>query len=89
MRPEGSIEKHNFINHLNIGYERFSKETPLGKMHPVVGNKGEYLFLALFFPFILLVRAARFKNEDGVRDALGHANNRYAHFTTVGPSTLA
>ena len=69
-------------NTWNMGYEGFSKPWHMQKMHPVIGNRGEFLFLALFFPAVLILRASRKKNEDGIRASLGHANNRYAHFTT-------
>ena len=65
-----------------MGYEGFSKPFPQPKMHPVIGNRGEFLFLALFFPAVVLLRASRKKNEDNIRASLGVANNRYAHFTT-------
>ena len=69
-----------------MGYEGFSKPWRMSTMDPIIGNKKEFIFLAILFPTILLLKAARMKNEDGVRDALGHANNRYAHFVTVKPS---
>ena len=69
-----------------MGYEGFSTSPRMNRMHPVLGNKGEFLFLALFFPALLVLKATRTKNEDGIREALGHANNRYALFTTTNPS---
>ena len=63
-------------------YEGFSKPWPQPRMHPIIGNRGEFLFLAILFPTVILLRASREKNENGIRASLGNANNRYAHFTT-------
>ena len=69
-----------------MGYEGFSTAPKMNRMHPVLGNKGEFLFLALLFPALLIFKASRLKNEDGIRQALGHSNNRYAYLTTTNPS---
>ena len=46
-----------------MGYEGFSKSWRAPKMHPIVGNRGEFLFLALLFPTLLMLKATREKNE--------------------------
>ena len=69
-----------------MGYEGFSKGWKLQKMNPNHGNKYEFLFLALFFPSIVVLKAARKQNEESIRSALGHSNNRYAAFATVQPA---
>ena len=79
-------EAYTFFNSINMGYEGFSKSWRMAKMHPIVGNRGEYLFLALFFPAVLMLKATREKNETKLRKALGAANNKYAHLDTVKPS---
>ena len=71
-----------------MGYEGFSSPWHPLKMHPVVGNRGEFLALALFFPFILMLKNSRRKNEDGMRKEYGFSNNRYVHLTTQAPSQL-
>ena len=48
-----------FVNTFNMGYEGFSKAWKLPKMNPNHGNKYEYLFLALFFPTIVILKACR------------------------------
>ena len=77
---------YTFLTSFNMGYEGFSKPWKMHKMNPVVGNRGEFLFLAIFFPLVLMLKAAREKNEAGLRAATGFANNRYAHLTTASPS---
>ena len=69
-----------------MGYEGFSKSWRAPKMHPIVGNRGEFLFLALLFPTLLMLKATREKNEAGIRKAIGSANNKYSHLATVKPS---
>ena len=66
----------------NMPYEHFSKPFHPPKMHPVSGNKGEFLFLAILFPVILLAKGSRKANEDSLRSTYGFSNNRYAHLTT-------
>ena len=66
----------------NMPYEHFSKPFHPPKMHPVQGNKGEFLFLAILFPAVIMAKASRKKNEEGLRSQYGFSNNRYAHFTT-------
>ena len=75
-----------FLNTFNMGYEGFSKGWKLPKMNPNHGNKWEFLFLALLCPTIVVLKAARFGNEDSIRSSLGFANNRYAPFATVKPT---
>ena len=81
-------ESLSFYQAFNMGYEGFSKGPKLAKMHPIIGNRGEFFFLALLFPSILLMKMQRRKNEEGIRAALGNSNNRWAHFTTINPSNL-
>ena len=71
-----------------MGYEGFSTPFKQPRMHPVWGNRGEFLFLAILLPSLILIKASRQKNEDGIRAALGNANNRYAHYATVNPTDL-
>ena len=79
-------DTYTFVNSINMGYEGFSKAWRQPKMHPIVGNRGEYMFLALLFPIILMLKASREKNETGIRNALGNVNNKYAHLKTTRPS---
>ena len=58
LRKDLNVEK-TFVNTFNVGYESFSSSWKLQKMHPVIGNRGEFLFLALFLPSILLLKASR------------------------------
>ena len=76
------------INSFNMGYEGFSRAWHQDKMHPVIGGKGEYLFLALLIPAVIFLKSSRTKNEDGIRSALGNSTNRYAVFTKAYPSEL-
>ena len=69
-----------------MGYEGYSTAWPMAKMHPIVGNRGEFVFLLLLFPTILLLKKGRTSNEEGMRSAAGFANNKYAHLNTSGPS---
>ena len=85
MRKDIDGVKPNFVNSFGMGYEGFSRPWKMPKMHQSMGNRGEFLFLALFVPAIMLLKKSRTKNEDGVRSALGFSNNRYAHFATVSP----
>ena len=71
-----------------MGYETFSSPFSPYKMHPVFGNRGEFVFLAVLVPGILVLKTCRKKNEDGIRSALGNATNRYAPFAKVSPSSL-
>ena len=87
LRDDISKNKsYTFFNSFNMGYEGFSKPWKMPKMHPVVGNRGEFLFLALFFPITLLMKATREKNEKGIRNSLGTATNKYAYLATTKPS---
>ena len=85
-RAEFNVEHYTFWSSLNVGYENFSKPIKLDKMHQQVGGRSEYLFLFLFFPAIMIMKHTRKKNEAGIRQAVGHSNNRYSHFATVNPS---
>ena len=71
-----------------MGYEGFSSSWHPLKMHPVHGNRGEFLALGLLFSLVLMMKQGRRKNEDGMRSEYGFANNRYAHLTTQPPSQL-
>ena len=71
-----------------MGYEGFSSSWHQDKMHPVMGNKGEFLFLALLVPAVILLKGCRAKNEDGIRSALGNSTNRYAVFNKTTPSEI-
>ena len=66
----------SFLGSFNMGYEGFSKPLPLARMHPVYGNKGEWLFLLGLFALVPIVKSSRKKNEDALR-ATVKANNRY------------
>ena len=60
-----------------MGYEGFSKPLPLARMHPVYGNKGEFLFLLGLVALVPLIKGSRKSNEDKLRSEVT-ANNRYA-----------
>ena len=75
-----------FVNTFNMGYEGFSKGWKVPKMNPNHGNKWEFLFLAVLFPTLYVLKAARFGNEDSIRSSLGFSNNRYAPLATVKPA---
>ena len=66
-REEFQTQSPTFWNTFNMPYEGFSKPWTPPRMHPIIGNRGEFLFLALFFPAVLILRATREKNENGVR----------------------
>ena len=76
----------SFFNTFNMGYEGFSKPWKMPKMNPNHGNKYEFLFLAMFFPTVIILKAARKTNEDCIRSALGYSNNRYAELANVNPT---
>ena len=86
LRDDYKNANYTFWNSFNLGYEGFSKPVKVPKMHPIVGNRGEFLFLALLFPVIWLMKTAREKNEIGIRKQLGYSTNRYAHLNTTKPS---
>ena len=80
------LESHTFFSSMNMGFEGFSKPWKAPKMHPVVGNRGEFFYLALLFPALWFLKASRKKNEEGMRAAAGPATNRYAHLHNTRPS---
>ena len=88
LRHGISTGKANVVNSFNMGYEGFSSSWHEPRMHQVFGNKGEFLFLALLVPAVLIAKRSRRKNEEGIREVLGTANNRWAPLTKVGPSDL-
>ena len=72
-----TADRFSFINTFNMGYEGFSKPLALQRMHPIYGNKGE--FVALFGLIIMLsiVKKSRKNHEDSLRKVT-KATNRYA-----------
>ena len=82
------LDSNTFYNTFNIGYEGFSKPWNMPTMYPVVGNRGEFLFLAIFFPSILIFKRARAKNEEGIRQELGFSTNRYEEVGVMPPSQI-
>lgn len=60
-----------------MGYEGFSKPLPLQRMHPIYGNRGEFVFLALFIGTATFIYRGRKKNEDALRKQI-KTTNRYA-----------
>ncbi len=72
------MDDFSFIGSFNMGYEGFSKPLPLNRMNPVYGNKNEFLFLFGLIALVPLVKSARKKNEDALRQQEGVATNRYA-----------
>ncbi len=71
------MQDFGFLGSFNMGYEGFSRPLPLERMHPVYGNKGEFLALLCLFALVPLVKAARKKNEDALRAEV-KTNNRFA-----------
>ncbi len=71
------MENFGFIASFNMGYEGFSKPLPLNRMNPIYGNKNEFLFLLGLVLLVPLVKSARKKNEDALRNIEGTATNRY------------
>jgi hypothetical protein len=67
----------SFAGSFNMGYEGFSKPLALPKMHPVYGNKAEFLVLLGLFCLVPLVVNTRKYNEDKMRQEV-RTNNRYA-----------
>ena len=62
-----SMTEFSFIGSFNMGYEGFSKPFHLARMHPILGNSGEFLVLFAFLALVPIVRSARKKNEDALR----------------------
>ena len=60
----------------NMGYEGFSRPHALVRMHPVLGNRGEYLLLLALFGLVPLFRNSRKNNEEALRDIV-KTTNRY------------
>ena len=63
-----------------MGYEGFSRPLHPLRMHPVSGNRGEFLFLLFFCSSVLFLMHGRKSNETSLR-ALSPATNRYAEFS--------
>ncbi len=78
----------NVVTSFNMGYEGFSTPWSVPRSNPIIGNRGEFLFLALLLPAVLLAKKSRRKNEDGLRKAIGNSTNRYAVFAKVNPTEL-
>lgn len=66
----------SFAGSFNMGYEGFSRPLALQRQHPVYGGKGEWLALLGLLTLIPLIRGARKKNEDALRNE-NRATNRY------------
>ena len=84
--PNPNVTPHNpehragmtdfsFMSSFNMGYEGFSKPLPLNRMNPIYGNKNEYLFLVGLFALVPLVKSARKKNEDALREQVKATNS--------------
>ena len=67
----------SFLGTFNMGYEGFSRPLALNRMNPVWGNKNEFLFLLGLIALVPLVKSARKKNEDALRQQV-RATNRWA-----------
>lgn len=67
----------SFLGTFNMGYEGFSRPLSLNRMNPVWGNKNEFLFLLGLIALVPLVKSARKKNEDALRQQV-RATNRWA-----------
>eukprot|EP00356_Strombidium_inclinatum_P005570 CAMPEP_0170491752 /NCGR_PEP_ID=MMETSP0208-20121228/11234_1 /TAXON_ID=197538 /ORGANISM="Strombidium inclinatum, Strain S3" /LENGTH=73 /DNA_ID=CAMNT_0010767377 /DNA_START=184 /DNA_END=405 /DNA_ORIENTATION=+ len=61
-----------------MGHETFSKAWVVPKMHPVFGTRGEFVFLGALLWAVWTWKNGRKKNEDGIRNVLGFANNTWA-----------
>ena len=58
----------NFVNTFNMGYEGFSKPHAPARMHPVTGNRGEFIFLFFFIITTPLLMRGRKSNETSLRE---------------------
>ena len=67
----------SFLGTFNMGYEGFSKPLALNRMNPIWGNKNEFLFLFGVIALVPLVKSARKKNEDALREQV-KTTNRWA-----------
>jgi hypothetical protein len=67
----------SFLGTFNMGYEGFSKPLPLNRMNPIWGNKNEFLFLLGLIALVPVVKNARKKNEDVLREQV-KTTNRWA-----------
>ncbi len=72
-----TLEEFSFINSFNMGYEGFSRPLPLDRMNPVYGQRNELFVLLGLFLLVPVIKSARKKNEDALRD-IAKTNNRYA-----------
>ena len=72
-----TLQDFGFVNTFNMGYEGFSRPLALERMHPVYGNKAEFLVLFGLLALVPLIKASRKKNEDALRSQV-KTTNRFA-----------
>jgi hypothetical protein len=72
-----TLENFSYKNTWNMGYEGYGKPVPQMVMHPIYGNKGEYLFLLGLFVVFPLLKYNRRYYEDKVRSQ-NVSTNRWA-----------
>ena len=60
-----------------MGYEGFSRPIAPIKMHPITGNRGEFLLLLVVALSVPLIMSGRKQNEEALR-GMTKTTNRYA-----------
>lgn len=70
------MDNFGFIGTFNMGYEGFSKPLPLTRMHPIYGQRSEFLILLGFMALVPFLMGGRKQNEDSLRAEV-KTNNRY------------
>lgn len=74
------MTEFTFKNTFGMGLEGFSRPVNIAKMHPVSGNRGEFLFIFAFIVTVPLLIRGRKSNEKSLR-SLTNSTNRYAELT--------
>ncbi len=72
-----SMTDFSFLGTFNMGYEGFSRPLALNRMNPIWGNKNEFLFLFGLIALVPIIKSARKKNEDALRNQV-KTTNRWA-----------
>ena len=85
MREASAYESVSFAKSFNMGDETFSKPWVAFKMNPVWGTRGEYVALLLIVWFTCIFRNSRAKNEEGIRESAGFADNKFAPLDVIQP----
>ena len=75
-RPEAT-GKFTFINTFNAGYEGHSRMPGVPKMHPMIGGRGEWIFLLMILGVVPLYKTRRVKAENTLTGIVS-STNRYS-----------